>query len=131
MEEATQLGNQAVEQAGKWLVTAQDLITAYGLKVLAALVILIIGRWVAKWLRHVIERMMHKGKTDPIIIGFVSSIAYVALMVFVVIAALGQLGIQTTSFIAVLIVLPHFRELNRYNDDISRFSSIKKKISSL
>lgn len=102
MEEATQLGNQAVEQAGKWLVTAQDLITAYGLKVLAALVILIIGRWVAKWLRHVIERMMHKGKTDPIIIGFVSSIAYVALMVFVVIAALGQLGIQTTSFIAVL-----------------------------
>jgi len=102
VEEATELGAQAVEEAGRWITLGQDLITQYGLKVLAALAILIIGRWVAKGLRRVIRRMLERGKTDPIIIGFVSSIAYVALMAFVIIAALGQLGIQTTSFIAIL-----------------------------
>jgi small conductance mechanosensitive channel len=102
MDEAAQLGNQAVEEAGKWLSMGQELLAAYGLKVLAALAILIIGRWVAKWMRRLVERLLQKGKTDPIIIGFVSSIAYVGIMVFVVVAALGQLGIQTTSFIAIL-----------------------------
>jgi small conductance mechanosensitive channel len=102
MDEAAQLGNQAVEEASRWLTMGQELLTAYGLKILAAIAILIIGRWVAKWLRRLVERLLQKGKTDPIIIGFVSSIAYVGIMVFVVIAALGQLGIQTTSFIAIL-----------------------------
>jgi small conductance mechanosensitive channel len=102
MDEATELGTQAVAEAGRWITLGQDLVAQYGLKVLAALAILIIGRWVAKWLRSLIRRMMERGKTDPIIVGFVSSIAYVALMAFVIVAALGQLGIQTTSFIAIL-----------------------------
>lgn len=102
MDEATQLGNQAVEEAGRWITLGQELLAVYGLKVLAALAILVIGRWVAKWLQRLVERLLRRGKTDPMIIGFVSSIAYVAIMVFVVIAALGQIGIQTTSFIAIL-----------------------------
>jgi len=52
--------------------------------------------------RRGVRSMMEKSGADPIIIGFVSSIAYIALLAFVVIAALGQLGIQTTSFIAIL-----------------------------
>jgi small conductance mechanosensitive channel len=102
MEDATELGAQAVEQAGRWIALGQELATQYGLKLLAAVVILIIGRWVAKWLRGVVRRMMERSQVDPMIIGFVSSIAYIGLMVFVVVAALGQLGIQTTSFIAIL-----------------------------
>lgn len=84
------------------IVKVQEWVAAYGLKVVAAIAILIIGRWVAKWAKGFIERLMKRGDTDPMIIGFVSSISYVALMAFVVIAALGQLGIQTTSFIAIL-----------------------------
>ncbi|MCG6899551.1 MAG: mechanosensitive ion channel [Gammaproteobacteria bacterium] len=80
----------------------QGIATDWGIKALAALAIFIIGRWVAKAIRRGLQRMMEKGGADPIIIGFVSSIAYVALLAFVVIAALGQLGIQTTSFIAIL-----------------------------
>ncbi|MGB5715862.1 MAG: mechanosensitive ion channel domain-containing protein [Gammaproteobacteria bacterium] len=76
--------------------------TDWGIKVLAALAIFIIGRWVAKGIRRGVRRMMEKGGVDPIIIGFVGSITYIALLAFVVIAALGQLGIQTTSFIAIL-----------------------------
>jgi len=81
---------------------AQELLALYGLKIIAALAIFIIGKWIAKIIKKVVIRMMTKGKTDPTIIGFVANIAYIALMAFVIIAALGQLGIQTTSFIAIL-----------------------------
>ncbi len=79
-----------------------QLLTVYGLKVLAALAIFIIGRWVAKGVRKVVERIMTKGKVDPTLITFTANMAYIGLLAFIVIAALGQLGIQTTSFIAVL-----------------------------
>ena len=79
-----------------------QLLTVYGLKVLAAIAIFIIGRWVAKGVRKLVERMMTKGKVDPTLISFTSNMAYIGLLAFVVIAALGQLGIQTTSFIAIL-----------------------------
>lgn len=81
---------------------AQELLALYGLKLIAALAIFIIGKWVSKLLKGLIIKMMKKGSMEPTIIGFVSNIAYVALMAFVIIAALGQLGIQTTSFIAIL-----------------------------
>jgi len=79
-----------------------QLLTVYGLKVLAAIAIFIIGRWVAKGVRKLVERMMTRGKVDPTLISFTSNMAYIGLLAFIVIAALGQLGIQTTSFIAIL-----------------------------
>jgi small conductance mechanosensitive channel len=84
------------------LEQGQELLALYGLKLIAAVAIFIIGKWVAKMIKKVITKMMTKGNTDPTVIGFVSNIAYVALMAFVVLAALGQLGIETTSFIAIL-----------------------------
>jgi len=80
----------------------QGYLAEYGLKVVAAIAILIIGRIVAKWLRGFIEKMMTKGKTDSMIVGFVGSLVYIGMMAFVILAALGQLGIETTSFIAIL-----------------------------
>ena len=79
-----------------------QLLTVYGLKVLAALAIFIVGRWVAKGVRKLVERIMTKGKVDHTLITFTSNMTYIGLLVFIVIAALGQLGIQTTSFIAIL-----------------------------
>jgi small conductance mechanosensitive channel len=84
------------------ITQAQELLALYGLKLVAAIAIFIFGKWIARVLKNVVVKMMTKGKTDPTIIGFVSNIAYVGLMAFVIIAALGQLGIQTTSFIAIL-----------------------------
>ena len=46
--------------------------------------------------------MMTKSNTDQTLVKFVGSLSYIALLAFVVIAALNQLGIQTTSFIAIL-----------------------------
>ena len=79
-----------------------ELATIYGIKVLAAIVIFVVGRWVAKALSKLIRRMMRKGDVDQTIRRFVANMAYIVLMVFVVLAALSQLGIQTTSFIAIL-----------------------------
>lgn len=91
-----------LESPEKIVALVQGYLAEYGLKVLAAIIILIIGRIVARWVKGLVERMLTKGKTDPMIVGFVGSLAYIGMMAFVVLAALGQLGIQTTSFIAVL-----------------------------
>ena len=79
-----------------------EMISLYGVNILTALVIFIVGRWVAKILRNVAKKVMAKNNVDPIIVGFTCNIAYIAMLAFVIIAALGRLGIQTTSFIAIL-----------------------------
>ncbi|HAI97751.1 MAG: mechanosensitive ion channel protein [Cycloclasticus sp.] len=84
------------------LTQIQELLTVYGLKVIAALAIFIIGKIIAKAIRTGVSNAMNKGGSDPILISFTTNMLYAALLAFVIIAALGQLGIQTTSFIAIL-----------------------------
>jgi small conductance mechanosensitive channel len=79
-----------------------ELLTVYGLKVIAAIAVLIIGRWIAKVLANFTKKVMNKKEVDPTITSFVVNMTYIALLAFVVLAALGQLGVQTTSFIAVI-----------------------------
>jgi small conductance mechanosensitive channel len=78
------------------------ILTLYGLKVLAAIAILIVGRMVSKIVSNVIQKVMEKRKVDPTITSFVGNLSYYALLVSFILAALTQLGIQTTSFIAVI-----------------------------
>jgi len=80
----------------------QELLAFYGLKILAAIIIFVVGRWIAKALKNMIKRMMTKGNVDEILVSFVGNLTYIALLAFVIIAALNQLGIQTTSFIAII-----------------------------
>ena len=79
-----------------------ELGTEFGVKILAALAVFIIGRWVVKYLRRLVSRIMEKRDVDPTLVKFITNLTYVALLTFVILAALGMLGIQTTSFIAVL-----------------------------
>lgn len=80
----------------------QELVVLYGVKILMALVIFVIGKWVVKKLANVVEKLMQKNEVDPAIRNFAGSIIYYALLAFVCIAALGQLGIQTASFVAIV-----------------------------
>ena len=100
--DVTEVMPTSIDQVSQLWTQVQDVVAVWGLKVIAALAIFIIGRWIAMMVRRGLRSMMKKSGADPIIIGFVASIAYIALLAFVVIAALGQLGIQTTSFIAIL-----------------------------
>lgn len=83
-------------------VKVQEIVALYGLKILAALMVFIFGRWTAKIFRHFIKKVMIRTHVDQTIVNFVGHLAYIGILAFVVLAALGQLGIQTTSFIAVL-----------------------------
>lgn len=74
----------------------------YGLKILAALAVFVIGKWLAKKLSHLTRSLMLKAKIDQTLCEFTESVVYFTLLVMVVLAALGTLGINTTSFIAVL-----------------------------
>lgn len=84
------------------LTRVTELVSVYGLKVLAALAIFVIGRLLAKLVAGGVQRAMERSKVEPSLIGFTHSLSYALLLTFVIIAAMGQLGIQTTSFVAVL-----------------------------
>lgn len=67
-----------------------------------AAAILIVGLWIAKRLKRVLSSLMEKRGVDPLIASFLGSIAHILIAAFVLIAALGQLGIQTTSLVAIM-----------------------------
>ncbi len=79
-----------------------DWATLYGLKIIGAIAILIIGRIAIGILAGVVRRLMDRSKADATLTKFVVSLTRIALMVFVVIAALGTVGVQTASFVAVI-----------------------------
>jgi small conductance mechanosensitive channel len=72
------------------------------INVAIAAAILVIGIWVAKRVRSIAEGIMNKRGTDGMLSSFFGSIIYILLVAFITIAALGQLGIQTTSLVAIM-----------------------------
>jgi small conductance mechanosensitive channel len=78
------------------------LIVQYGLKFLGALAIFFVGRWVAKSLSSLLSKALTKAKVDATLVPFIDNLAYTAMLVFIIIAALAQLGVQTASVVAVL-----------------------------
>lgn len=81
---------------------SQELVLLYGLKAIAALLILIFGRLAAIGIRTLVSRVLTRSHIDATLVAFATNVSYMALMVFVIITALGQLGVQTASFIAVI-----------------------------
>lgn len=75
---------------------------AYGSNILIAALIFYIGRWLAVRVSHLLETVLRKGKSDPVLTSFLKNLSYYTLLVAVVIAVLGQLGVPTTSFLAIL-----------------------------
>ncbi|KEA62360.1 Small-conductance mechanosensitive channel [Marinobacterium lacunae] len=77
-------------------------IVPWAINIALALAIFFVGRWLAKHLVNLIARMMRRAKTDEMLVNFVSSIVNVLLLLFIIVASLGQLGIDTTSLIALV-----------------------------
>jgi small conductance mechanosensitive channel len=80
----------------------QGLFIEYSLKVVAALAIFIIGRMLAKAIAKGVLKALKLRNIDDTVASFVHNLTYGALFVFVIIAALSQLGIQTASFITII-----------------------------
>ncbi|MFT4764388.1 MAG: small conductance mechanosensitive channel [Oleispira sp.] len=81
---------------------SQGLIVEYSLKIFAALAIYVIGRIIAKLIAKGILKALKIRHIDDTVASFIHNLSYGALYVFVIIAALSQLGIQTASFITVI-----------------------------
>lgn len=73
-----------------------------GIKLAIALSILIIGFWVAKYVGKAVRRLLTIRNTDESLIGFLSSLVTVILKVLVLVSAVTQLGVEMTSFVAIL-----------------------------
>lgn len=74
----------------------------WGLSVLGALAVLIIGRWIAGRVRKGLHEHLDRAGMEPMLIPFAATMVYWGLMTFVMIAVLGLFGVPTASFIAVL-----------------------------
>lgn len=79
-----------------------DYIMPWGINIVMALVIFIVGRWVVNIINNLVQKLMKRADMDEILISFLSSIMRTVLLLFVVVAALDQVGVNTTSFIALL-----------------------------
>ena len=70
--------------------------------VVIALLIFFVGKWLANFLAGICCKLMSASKVDETLIKFLRVLIYISLMVVVVLAALGQIGVQTTSLVAIL-----------------------------
>lgn len=78
------------------------LVTQYGMQILGAVVILILGKILSGIVAKLVRKALTRAGADEALVGFLGSLASVAVLTFAVIAALAKFGIQTTSFVAVL-----------------------------
>ncbi len=79
-----------------------DLAIAYGIKIIGAIAVFIIGKWIAQLLTKAFRKMLEKSNTDVTLVKFLGDLIYFGLLVLVIIAALGTLGVNTTSFAAII-----------------------------
>ena len=79
-----------------------DILVQYGVQVIAAFAILVLGLWLAKRIKSVLVTTLNKREVDPTLVGFFSSLLHGALVVFILTAAISRLGVQTSSIVAVI-----------------------------
>ncbi len=101
MEEETTETGTVIDLEAIWQSLTEQAVL-FGPKILYALAILVIGSWVAKMISKALRGGLEKRKLEPSLVGFVTALVHAALVAFVIIAALSKVGIETTSFVAIL-----------------------------
>lgn len=86
---------------GFWRTVGQTMLQ-FGLKVLAALLIYIIGIWLISWVKKGLKRMFERRKTEPTLASFISSFVSISLTILLVVISVSTLGVDTTSLAALL-----------------------------
>ena len=82
--------------------TARPVLVAFGLKVLGAIAIYIVGRWLIGILGTLLQKVLERQKVEPTVIRYLGNTISVALNVLLVIGILGYFGVETTSFAALI-----------------------------
>lgn len=86
--------NSDVDYLGTYIIP-------WAVNLVLALVIFIIGRWIARAVTNAVGRLMKKGGMDESLVDFLGNLIFAALLIVVIIAALDQLGVDTTSVMAI------------------------------
>lgn len=81
---------------------APEIIVAYGMKIIFALVIFLVGKYLANVAKKLTTKLMNKRKIDPTVVSFVANMSWAIVFVFTIVATLGQIGVQTASLVAVI-----------------------------
>lgn len=79
-----------------------DKALSFGLKVVAAIAIYFVGAWLIKKIKNLLKRIFEKRDFEPAIESFIQSIVGIALWIILIIAVIGTLGVETSSFAALL-----------------------------
>jgi small conductance mechanosensitive channel len=90
-----------MEQFQQYLDSGWAVLIANYKPVLAAIIILVIGRVVAGWARRLTRKGLQRGEVDATLVPFLAKLVYWGVMAVVVIAALNRLGVATTSVVAI------------------------------
>ncbi|MCC6390266.1 MAG: mechanosensitive ion channel family protein [Bryobacterales bacterium] len=88
-------------ETNTWLQMVAGLATQTGMKILGAIALWIIGRWLVRLAVRLLSRAMQRGGVDATLIGYVRSSCTATLNVVLVVAILGFFGVETTSFAAL------------------------------
>ena len=95
-----------MNQVEDWLGIKQDKIVGIlidlGFRIALAIAILVIGFWIAKAMGRAVERILISRKADQSLIGFMRSLTSIGLKALVIVTAISQLGVEMTSFVALL-----------------------------
>lgn len=91
-----------MEDAQVWIDKGIEFITEYGPKVLGAIVIYIIGSWVIKKVMGALKKVMAKSKYDESLQRFLLNLVSWALKILLILVVIGKLGVETTSFAAII-----------------------------
>ncbi|MGU3415093.1 small-conductance mechanosensitive channel MscS [Enterobacteriaceae bacterium C34A] len=92
----------SINHAGSWLVRNQALLLSYAVNIVAAIAIIIVGMIIARLVSNAANRVMRARQIDATVADFLSAMLRYAIIAFTLIAALGRVGVQTASVIAVL-----------------------------
>lgn len=82
--------------------TVQSLIAAWSGRVIGAIAVILLGRWIAGWVRAATRRSLDATGVDPTLVGFFASLAFTGLILLALLSAAAVLGISITAFVAVL-----------------------------
>lgn len=96
-----QLSNGLTE-VNHWLSGNSDILIQYGINIISAILILFIGNLIVKVIAGSISKVLQKKKMDQAVVEFINGMVRYLLFVIVLIAALGRLGVQTASVVAVI-----------------------------
>ncbi|MEM6162310.1 small-conductance mechanosensitive channel MscS [Erwinia sp. P6884] len=91
-----------INSAGSWLVQHQALLLSYSVNIIAAIVILVVGMILSRIISGMLNKVLISRRLDATVAGFLSTLVRYGLIAFTLIAALGRVGVQTASVIAIL-----------------------------